>query len=132
MSTDVKSWTSDQETYIAWLALPRAQRKPKTQRELAKQLDVAEETLSRWKHEAGFMDDVNTLARDLVKHDIAEILGVIRSRAKKGELAYVNMALAMAGMATDVEAAGRGPSEIKAYVGISPDDWHGSESKTSD
>lgn len=117
---------------MAWLALPKAQRRPKTQAALAKDLDVAEETLSRWKHEPGFMDGVNALARELVKHDIAEILGVIRSRAKKGELAFVNMALAMAGMETDVAAAGRGPAELKAYVGVSPDEWHARSTETND
>lgn len=130
MPTEAKQWHPDQERLIAWLALPKAQRTPKTQRALAQELGHDEATLSDWKRLPGFMDEVNGLARELVKHDIAEILGVIRSRAKKGELAFVNMALAMAGMATDVEAAGRGPSEIKAYVGISPDDWHGSSSET--
>lgn len=62
------------------------------------------------------MDEVNALARDLVKHDIADILGVVRSRAKKGELPYVNMALAMAGMASDVDAAGKGPQGMTIRV----------------
>lgn len=116
MSSEVNNWTADQQVYVAWLALPKAQRRPKTQVALAKDLDVAEETLSRWKHEPGFMDDVNALARELVKHDIAEVLGVVRSRAKKGELPYVNMVLAMAGMASDVDAAGKGPQETVIRV----------------
>lgn len=128
--TDANKWHAQQLHFIGWLAVPKAQRKPKLQRDYAKEIGVDEATLSDWKRRPGFMDEVNALARELVKDDIAEILGVIRSHAKKGELAFVNMALAMAGMATDVEAAGRGPSEIKAYVGISPDDWHGGSPET--
>ena len=108
---------------MAWLALPKAQRKPRTQRDLAKEIGVGEDTLSDWKKLPGFIDDVNALARELVKHDIADVLGVIRTRAKKGELPFVNMVLAMAGLAGDLEAAGRGPSNVKLYVGVSPDDW---------
>lgn len=124
MPTEAKTWHAQQLQFIAWLALPKAHRKPKLQRDYAKLIGVDEATLSDWKRLPGFMDDVNALARELVKDDVAEVLGVVRSRAKKGELPFVNMVLAMAGMATDLEAAGRGPSELKTYIGVSPDDWH--------
>lgn len=86
------------------------------QRDLAKEIGVDPSTLSDWKLLPGFIEEVNALARELVKHDIAEVLGVIRARARKGELAYVNMVLTMAGMAPDVEAAGKGPQETKITV----------------
>lgn len=120
---DTENWTADQQRFIAWLALPKAQRVPKTQEKLAEVFGVYRDTLTDWKKVPGFMDAVNALARELVKHDIAEILGVIRAKARKGDLPFVNMALAMAGMAVDVEAAGKGPGNIKAYVTVSPDDW---------
>jgi hypothetical protein len=120
---DAKTWTGDQERFIAWLALPKAERAPKLQQQLAKEIGVDQSTLSDWKKLPGFMDEVNTRARELVKHDIADVLGVIRREAKKANLPYVNMVLAMAGMAVDVEAAGKGPASLKAYIGISPDDW---------
>lgn len=132
MPTDAKKWHTQQLQLIAWLALPKAQRKPRSQRDLAKEIGADEATLSDWKRLPGFMDDVNALGRELVKDDIAEILGVIRSRAKKGDLAFVNMALAMAGMAPDVEAAGRGPSEMKTYIGVSPDEWDASNTPTAE
>lgn len=122
-SNGSEKWTADQVRYIAWLALPKAQRVPKTQEKLADVFGVHRDTLTDWKHLPGLMDAVNAMARELVKHDIAEVLGVIRSKAKKGDLPFVNMVLAMAGMAVDVEAAGKGPGQIKAYIGISPDDW---------
>jgi hypothetical protein len=111
MSNDVKNWTPEQERFIAWLALPKAQRTPKTQQALAKEIDIASETLTRWKSLPGFMDAVNALARELVKHDVAEVLGKIRAEAKKGNLPFVNMVLSMAGMTKDVESAGKGPAQ---------------------
>lgn len=110
MSTEVKNWTADQERFIAWLALPKAERRPRSHLLLAQELDLTVETLSRWKHLPGLMDQVNALARELVKHDVAEVLGVIRTKAKKGDLPYVNMVLAMGGLSQDIRDAGFGPS----------------------
>lgn len=117
------NWTDIQLAYMTWLALPKAERRPKTQRAFAAQFDVAEETLSRWKRLPGFSDATIVLAREFVKDDVPDILAKIRSLAKDGSIAHINMALAMAGMAPDVSAAGRGPGAVKAYVTISPDDW---------
>lgn len=112
MPIDSETWTPDQQRFIAWLAFPKAQRVPRTQQELAGKIGVHQDTLTDWKHLPGFMDAVNTLARELVKHDVAEVLGVIRSRAKKGELPFVNMLLAMSGLSSDIEAAGKGPGTV--------------------
>ncbi len=111
MPTSAKIWSADQLRFIIWLALPKAERVPKTQRALAQELGCDEATLSDWKHVPGFIDEVNQLARELVKHDVAEVLGVIRRRARAGDLPFVNMVLTMAGLAPDVEAAGRGPAQ---------------------
>lgn len=113
---DAKLWDGSQRRFIAWLALPKAQRQPKLQKDFAKEIGVDPSTLSDWKLQPGFIDEVNAVARELVKHDVSEILAVIRIRARKGELAFVNMALAMAGMAPDVEAAGKGPQETTITV----------------
>jgi len=110
MPNDAKNWSADQLRFIAWLALPKAERSPKTQRVLAQHIGCDEATLSDWKHVPGLMDAVNALARELVKHDVAEVLGVVRREAKKANLPYVNMVLAMAGMGIDIETAGKGPA----------------------
>jgi hypothetical protein len=110
--SSTEKWTATQLRFVAWLALPKAQRQPKTHMLLAREIGVHQDTLTDWKRLPGFMDDVNALARELVKHDIADILGVIRREAKRANLPYVNMALAMAGMAPDVAAAGKGPAGI--------------------
>lgn len=111
--SEAEKWSATQLRFIAWLALPKAQRAPKTHQLLAQQIGVHPDTLTDWKRLPSFMDDVNALARELVKHDIADILGVIRREAKRANLPYVNMALAMAGMAHDLAAAGRGPAMIQ-------------------
>jgi hypothetical protein len=103
------SWTPEQQRLILWLALPRAERRPKTQKQLAQELAMHEVTLSDWKRLPGFADAVNQLAKAYVKDDVPDVLGVIRKKAKAGELPYVNMVLSMAGLASDVEAAGKGP-----------------------
>ena len=41
--------TDEQKVYAMWLSLPKSERKPRTQGELAKKLEVSEMTLSRWK-----------------------------------------------------------------------------------
>lgn len=94
---------------MRWLALPKAARSPKTQRALAQQIGVCEDTLTDWKQLPGFRDATNALAREYVKDDIPDILFAIRRDAKKGSVPHINMALAMAGMGLDVEAAGKGP-----------------------
>lgn len=116
-----ESWTATQLRFMAWLALPKKERKPPTHGALAKDLGVHIDTLTDWKKIPGFMDAVNHLARELVKHDIADVLGVIRKRAKEGDLPYVNMVLAMAGMAADVQAA-QPQTIVKVYAGFDPTD----------
>lgn len=105
-----EKWSANQQQFMAWLALPSAQRKPRTQKLFAEQIGVHQDTLTDWKKLPGFMDAVNALARELVKHDVAEVLGKIRAEAKKGNLPFVNMVLTMAGMIKDVESAGKGPA----------------------
>ncbi len=109
MSSDLNNFSPEQLRFIAWLALPKAERKPKTQRELAGVFEVAEETLSRWKDLPGFRDAVNRTAREYVKDDIPDVLAAIRKHAKAGSVPHINMALAMADMGADVRDAGAGP-----------------------
>lgn len=112
MPNGSENWTPDQLRFQAWLALPKGQRVPKTQQQLAKEIGVHQDTLTDWKKLPGFFDAVNQLARELVKHDVAEVLGTVRREAKRGNLPYVNMVLSMAGLAKDLEAAGKGPGSV--------------------
>jgi hypothetical protein len=109
MSTQVKNWTPDQLRFIAWSALPKAEKRPKTQKELAGVIEVSEKTLCEWKRLPGFADEVTRLAKEYMKDDGAEVLSTIRRLAKAGSVPHLNMYLAMTGLAEDVANAGKGP-----------------------
>lgn len=113
MPTDAKIWTPDQLRFMAWLALPKAAREPKLQRDLAKEIGVDESTLSDWKKLDGFRDATNKFARELLKDDVPEVYGTIRKLAKQGSVPHLNMFFAMADLAGDVEAAGKGPGTMQ-------------------
>lgn len=112
-----KELTDEQIRFVRWLALPKAERAPKTQRELAKDFGIDEATLSDWKHIPGFRDAVRDLAREYVKDDVPEVLATIRKKAIEGSQYHTNLFLAMAGMAPDV-TAGNPPA-----VAVEIHDW---------
>jgi hypothetical protein len=104
-------WHEHQLAFIRWLALPRAERQPKTQKALAAQFGYSEQTLCEWKNLPGFRDAVNVVARELVKDAVPDVLATVRREAIKGSVAHINMVLSMAGLAGDIEAAGKGPAQ---------------------
>lgn len=118
-----EKWSDTQKRFILWLALPKAMRVPKTQGLLANDLGVHQDTLSQWKNIPGFRDEVTAAAREYMRDDVPIVLDTIRKLAIKGSVAHLNMFLSMTGLAGDVEAAGKGPSEVKAYTIVSPDEW---------
>lgn len=119
MPSDANIWTPEQLRFQYWLALPKAERQPKQQRLMAGDIGVHESTLSDWKNLPGFRDAVNVIARELVKDDIPDVMAAVRREAKKGSIQHVNIVLAMAGMAADVQAANS--PVVKVYAGFDPD-----------
>jgi hypothetical protein len=99
--SDTKSWSADQYKFQLWLALPSSIRKPKTQRAIAEELGVHESTLSDWKKLPGWRDAVNTLALDLVRDDVPDVLASTRREAKKGSFQHQKMILEMVGLYTE-------------------------------
>lgn len=97
--------------FMAWLSLPKALKRPKTQRDFAKEIGVGEDTLSDWKKVDGFQDEVTRQAREYMRQHVPDVLGVITQHAKTGSIAHLNMFLSMTGLADDVEAAGKGPMQ---------------------
>jgi hypothetical protein len=93
MSNDVKNWTPNQLRLIEWLATPGDVRTPHTQGELAKEIGVKQETLSRWKSEPGLMETVGETARELLKKDLPEIYGALIREAKDGNFQHIKLAL---------------------------------------
>ncbi len=102
---DGATWNANQLTFMAWLALPTAVRAPEQQKDLAALLGVREATLSEWKNLPGFMAATNALALDLVKEHVPEVLGTICRKAKAGDIHFVNLFLAMAGLSGPVADA---------------------------
>lgn len=97
---------------MQWLALPKAERKPKTQRQFATELSVHETTLSDWKRLDGFTVEVTRLARAYMQDDVPEVLATIRREAKRGTPYHTNLFLSMTGLEGDLEAAGKGPGGV--------------------
>lgn len=60
--------------FQAWLALPSSARDPKSQKALARLLEVHETTLSDWKRLPGWHDAVYALAYAEVKAELGPIL----------------------------------------------------------
>lgn len=100
-----KKWTHEQQVFIDWLALPKRERQPKTQRLLAKEIGIDETTLGRWKRLPGFADAVIQTSREFIKDAIPEVLDALRRGAIKGSIAHIDRVLAMAGLGADVATA---------------------------
>lgn len=83
--------------FQAWLALPSAARMPKSQRDLARQLEHDPATLSDWKRLPGWADAVYDLAMEVVKGDLVPILHAQAKQALKGSLPHAQWLFEVAG-----------------------------------
>lgn len=75
----------DFEYFAKWVATPRPFREIKSQKDLAKEYGIAEETLSRWKKRDGFWDIVSEEIRDWAKDKTPTVIqalyqGIIKDR----------------------------------------------------
>ena len=91
----------NKKLFVQWLALPKANRQPKTQKELAPLLNVRPETLSRWKNEPGLMDQVYQELRAHLETYLPEVMHVIGERASQGEIKFIILLLELLGKYTD-------------------------------
>ncbi len=71
------------EEFIAWLALPKSLKIPKTQAELANKLGVGPDTLSDWKLRDGFWDKVNDKMRSWAKEKTPDVIGILYDKIIK-------------------------------------------------
>lgn len=111
-----ENFTADQLRFIEWLALPKAEKKAKTQAAFAKEIGVHQDTLTDWKKLDGFMDLVVQRSRDLIKHAIPDTIAALVRSAKKGSIPAIDRVLTMAGLGADVEAAGKGAGTTQFTV----------------
>lgn len=76
----------EREQFKSWLASPKKFRKPATQSEVAKQLDVAQMTLSKWKDDPDFMDGVVKLARKRARKHTPFVIEALREGVARGNV----------------------------------------------
>lgn len=67
--------------FVGWIATPTPLRNLKTQRDLAKELQVHEVTLSVWKSVEGFRDDVRRKIKEWAGDDTPNVIRGLRRKA---------------------------------------------------
>lgn len=101
MSENSRNWSAAQLEYMAWSALPKSERKPATEAEIAAKVGVDDRTLRRWKQLPGFWDGVRDEARANLKSSIGRIYDALIKEAEAGSYQHVKLALEMLGEHTD-------------------------------
>ena len=79
--------------FIDWLALPAAERVPRTQRELAQKLGVEPATLSDWKRSPELWQEVRHRVDERVKEHHADVLSALVKEAKQGDVQAMKLYL---------------------------------------
>ena len=95
--TQKAGWSTEEYTYILWLALPRKDRTPPTQKALAKKLGVGRRTLVRWKQKPEFQNAVYSEIRHHLDWRLPEILGALGNKAEGGDVPAIKMVLELTG-----------------------------------
>lgn len=90
---DTSKWTPEQLQVQRWLAMPTKLRQPKTQKLLAAQLGIAEETIVRWKKLPGWADAVSAIIRVWLFDDLPDVLKELVRQAKKGSVRHQRLFL---------------------------------------
>lgn len=118
-----KNWNANQLKFIEWLALPKAQRKPKTQTEFAKSIGMHETTLSDWKKLPGFMSEVTAIAREQLRDALSDVYGALVKRALDGDVQAIKLALEVSGEYTpkqkvdlDIDVTKLSDDELRAIA----------------
>lgn len=123
MPKQPNTWHADQLEFIKWLALPKSQRQPKTQKEFAKKINVDEGTLSDWKRLPGFMSDVTANAREQLRDALSDVYGALVKRALDGDVQAIKLALEVSGEYTpkqkvdlDIDVTKLSDDELRAIA----------------
>ena len=86
--------TSKKLKFLIALSDPDDQR---TQGEIAKELDVRPETLSRWKKAQGFLDAIWSTALYHLEPELLTVMQILIGKAKAGDLPSARLLLEIAG-----------------------------------
>lgn len=84
--------TVQKERFKHWLAIPSWERCPKTQQELATELDVHPVTLSKWKDDVFMIDVVKLIHRDIRKYT-ADVIHTVAREAIAGSCSHAKLYL---------------------------------------
>ena len=87
----MSNWSTDQINFQMWLATPKKQREPKTQRGWAKQNDYHHVTLSAWKSEPGFMTAVENYRVKYLESRLSDLYGKMMDYALEGDHHFAKM-----------------------------------------
>lgn len=90
-------FTRNQRYFIQWLSLSKYDRIPPTQRALADELGLNENTLSRWKKIPGLMEAATSVARHMLKRRLPEIFAALGREAESGSYQHIKLALELTG-----------------------------------
>ena len=72
--------TPQQLVFAEWLAVPTTERQPRSQKELAKQLGVSQQSLCQWKEIPELWDVRDSLVTSAAKDLIPEAIKVLKDR----------------------------------------------------
>lgn len=90
-----------------WTALPRKDRDPQYQWDLAHKLSISPDTISDWRKLPEFWERVDAHRQDWVKEDISDVVAGLIKRAKHGSAQEVKLFLQFANAFTEkVEHSG--------------------------
>ena len=109
--------TPKQLRTVNWLCTPEPLREPKTQKELAAELGVGSDTVSRWTRTPKIVDAVQTTRHALLRgRDVTDVLGAMVTLAAKGyDVPAAKLVLEVAGMLGSTEQQGTTTVQI-AFV----------------
>ena len=71
--------------FASWYALPRWERTPETQKELAEQIGVSQDTLTDWKKHPEFWPLVLQLLREWMRERTSDVIGGLYQKITSGK-----------------------------------------------
>lgn len=74
--------------FVVWIATPKALREPATQRDMAKQFGVGEDTLSDWKNRPDFWEEVKEERSRWTREKTSDVIHALYKRASEGGSAH--------------------------------------------
>jgi hypothetical protein len=115
-------WSREQQAFIAWLALPKRNRVPKTEIALAGKLGVDRNTLYNWRNLPALQAEVKKLCRTLMGSRLPDVLAALERKAIDGSAPHQKLYLELLGMlGPGRESPASEGGGVKILVGVDLD-----------